>query len=105
VHAPGVGLRDQLTRDLLIGAALATAGKKGKALDDALRDLSPMVAGLLNAAADGRARTRKEVLLKGTELLNAGRQGGQPPRTPFHWALEFPIWSAFSSNLPLAVGP
>ena len=76
--------------DLLIGAALATAGKKEGALDDALRDISPMVAGLLNAVGDGRAKKREELLLRAAALRNARREEGQPYRTPYHWAVEFP---------------
>ena len=96
--------------DLLIGAALAMAGKKEGTLDDALRDLSPMVAGLLNAGGDARARKRGEVLRKAAELLNAGREEGQPPRTPFHWAVQFPEvvqrggFEAFVGNPPFMGG-
>jgi len=76
--------------DLLIGAALATAGKKEGAFDDALRYVSPMVAGLLHAVGEARAKKRGEVLLRAAELLNAGREDGQPHPTPFHWVIEFP---------------
>ena len=95
--------------DLLLGAALATAGKR-EGLDDALRDMSPMVAGVLNAVGDGRVRRRGEVLLKASELLNSGREKGQPYREPFHWAVQFPEvlhnggFSAFVGNPPFRGG-
>lgn len=75
--------------ELLIGAALATAGKKEEALDDVLRDLSPMVAGLLKAGGEVRAKKRGEVLLRAAELFDERRES-QPRRRPFHWAIEFP---------------
>ncbi len=96
--------------ELLIGAALATAGKKQEALDDALRDVSPMVAGLLNAMGEKRSKRRAEVLLRGAELLNAGRETAQPRRTPFHWVVEFPEamqrggFEAFVGNPPFMGG-
>lgn len=81
----------RLVGDLLIGAALSTAKKGESALDDLLLMLSIQVAKLLETKVDSeRASIQAALRKKADELLNAGREPGQPRRTPFHWAIEFP---------------
>jgi hypothetical protein len=76
--------------DLLLGAALATAGKKADALDEALLDLSPSLANLFDAPVDSRAKKRGEARVRAEGLLNERREDQHARRRPFHWAIEFP---------------
>jgi hypothetical protein len=96
--------------DLLIGVALATAGKKDEAFDDQLRDVSPLIASVLTASADARTSKRIALRAKAGELVDQGREESHAKRQPFHWAIEFPEamqrggFDAFVGNPPFRGG-
>lgn len=81
----------KIAADYLIGEALAQAGKTGNLKADDLSVLSGLVTDALEEP-DERERENKlrQIREKAQRMLNAGKPEGQPPREPFHWALEFP---------------
>jgi hypothetical protein len=80
----------RLLGDILIGAALTTAGKKASALDSLLRELAFEVGDALTRGDRETIRRRRD------ELLGVERH---PERRPFHWVLEFPEVSGFDGIL------
>ncbi|HEX9819180.1 MAG TPA: hypothetical protein VGD07_06160, partial [Methylomirabilota bacterium] len=80
----------RLLGDLLIGAALTTAGKKASALDDFLKELAFEVGDAL-ASGNHEALWRRR-----NDLLGVERH---PERRPFHWVLEFPEVTGFDAIL------
>lgn len=78
--------------DVLVGAALATAGKSERDFDD----MRVAQAELVREAFDGdvteqtRAKRIDKLARRAQELLDEGRPASQPPRRPMHWVLEFP---------------
>lgn len=95
-----------LVGDLLIGAALAAAGKGGKSLDNQVVELAPFVRELLS---EETAEPKKEGVRADLRIRAKGLLGD---RTPFHWALEFPEvfertrsgFDAFVGNPPFMGG-
>ncbi len=95
-----------LVGDLLIGAALAAAGKGGKSLDNQVVELAPFVRELLS---EETAEPKKEGVRADLRTRAKGLLGD---RTPFHWALEFPEvfertrsgFDAFVGNPPFMGG-
>lgn len=81
----------KIAADYLIGEALAQAGKTGNLKVEDLGVLSGLVTAALEEP-DERERENKlrQIREKAQLMLNAGKPEGQPPREPFHWALEFP---------------
>ncbi len=81
-----------LIGDLIVGAALASAGKRRSALEDELEAVAAQVSDALQASLSREeGESRLEALRRhASETLNAGLRKGHPPRRPFHWALEFP---------------
>jgi len=79
----------RLIADLLIAAALTTAGKRADALDDAVAQIATRLGSAFDESRpeSNRAKTVEELQRKATTLLS-GRSPGARPR--FHWALEFP---------------
>ena len=77
--------------DLIIGAALSTADKSEKYLNEELTKLNV----LLNEAYDTELNYFKpgkviELSQKAQKLLNEGKPDDQADRKPFHWLVEFP---------------
>jgi hypothetical protein len=81
----------KIAADYLIGEALVQAGKTGNLKVEDLGVLSGLVTDALEEP-DERERENKlrQIRDKAQRMLNAGKPEGQPPREPFHWALEFP---------------
>jgi len=82
----------RLLGDLLIGAALANAGKPAARLDDALSPLGIFAEALLDPATEAPARDGIRALFQSRSRadLNAGRPATALDRHPFHWPLAFP---------------
>jgi methylase of polypeptide subunit release factors len=79
----------RLIADLLIGAALSTAGKRAEALDDAVAQIATRLGSAFDEARPGGDRTKVQGELRHTAItLLSGRSPGARPR--FHWAVEFP---------------
>lgn len=78
--------------DLIVGAALKTAGKKTSAFDKELEDVVALVAGALDEKLTPEERTGRIEALKrkAASMLEAGAKEGLAGRKPFHWAIEFP---------------
>lgn len=102
----------RLVADLVVAAALATAAKGDRALDEKLAELSPFVAELLRqgTAVEARETTRRDLRRRARALLDEGREPRHPERTPFHWVIEFPEvfeaggFDAFVGNPPFQGG-
>ena len=98
--------------DLLVGAAVSTAGQADRALDELLEALSIPVAVFLNVATHGTLRNEKrdELRARAATLLAARKPDRLAPRRPFHWALAFPEvmaeggFHAFVGNPPFRGG-
>ena len=98
LHAEAeAALRDvRLIADLLIGAAISTAGddrdRSLRQLDAELERLAPLVGQALDPdrPEGARANARNAIAAKARELLDAGKPDAQPPRRCFHWPIEFP---------------
>ncbi|MFE8597115.1 Eco57I restriction-modification methylase domain-containing protein [Archangium violaceum] len=74
--------------DLVVGATLAT---KPQQLDGVLAELAIEAGGLLETKRPEDREVRLNKLSKRTrEMMEAGREPGQPERRTFHWVLEFP---------------
>lgn len=96
----------KIAADYLIGEALAQAGKTGNLK---VEDLG-MLSGLVTAALEDpdeqhRENKLRQIREKAQRMLNAGNPEGQPPREPFHWALEFPEVFLDSRPHPLTPSP
>ena len=75
----------EFAADLLVGAAIDTAGSRGESLDEKLVTLTDC----LKEAIDRRADTiRLETQARG--LLDTDCPDRLRPRRPFHWGIEFP---------------
>jgi hypothetical protein len=92
--------------DLLVGAALSTAGAGADALDNRLLALAPNVASALDPTRrpDDRAAALFELRVQASELLQAGKPPLEPDRRPFHWPLEFPEVFLSGGGLDAVVG-
>ncbi len=78
--------------DLLIAAALSTAGAQASAYENR-RGLLAAAFGDANSAELGDATRRKglaELARQARELLNEGKPEKERARRPFHWPVEFP---------------
>ena len=84
-EAKAVLRRPELAADLLVGAAIATTGTRGGALDGKLVELAD---DLKRAIVGGTDATRLEK--EARELLDSDCPERLRPRRPFHWAIEFP---------------
>lgn len=82
----------RLIADLVVGAALATAGGSASAQEELIADLADRVGGMLDPSiADETAASRRRRLhQRAQELLDTGLPEGLESRRPMHWALEFP---------------
>jgi hypothetical protein len=78
--------------DLVVGAAMRSAGKRGAALDAQMKKLAEEVARALDEREPAGVRAERWAALRerARELLEEGNEYGRPPRRPFHWAVEFP---------------
>ncbi len=101
----------RLIGDLIIGAAIAHAGRP-KQRDAELQALAPLVAQAFEATT-GEALRRKlthELRHRAQTLLNQGKPARQPPRRCQHWPVEFPEvfatggFDALISNPPFQGG-
>jgi hypothetical protein len=92
--------------DLVVGAALSTAGAGADALDNRLVAVAPMVALALGSTRrpDDRAVALFELRVQASEWLQAGKPALEPDRQPFHWPLEFPEVFLFGGGLDAVVG-
>ena len=84
--------------DLLMGVALASAGKKASAFDDLMEELAIPLGEALDPSAPPEQHASRLAALRemaGTMLGVAKR----PDRMPFHWALEFPEVDGFDAVL------
>src|SRR5262249_43814955 len=82
----------RLIGDLIIGAALSTAGKKGDVFDKRLKEIAPQLVKALDRKIPAAARkSYLEALMNlATRIFNEGQRKEQLERKPFHWVLEFP---------------
>jgi hypothetical protein len=81
----------KIAADYLIGEALAQAGKTGNLKVEDLGVLSGLVTDALEEPDEQRRENKlRQIREKAQRMLNVGKPEGQPPREPFHWALEFP---------------
>ncbi|MBE9141513.1 hypothetical protein IQ254_30725 [Nodosilinea sp. LEGE 07088] len=81
----------KIAADYLIGEALAQAGKTGNQKVEDLGVLSGLVTDALEELDEHQRENKlRQIREKAQRMLNAGKPEGQPPREPFHWALEFP---------------
>jgi len=95
----------KIAADYLIGEALAQAGKTGNLKVEDLGVLSGLVTNALEEPEEQQRENKlRQIREKAQRLLNVGKPEGQPPRVPFHWALEFPevflAEDAQTANLP-----
>ncbi|MGG6242751.1 Eco57I restriction-modification methylase domain-containing protein, partial [Nodosilinea sp. AN01ver1] len=96
----------KIAADYLIGEALAQAGKTGNLKVEDLGVLSGLVTDALEEPDEQQRENKlRQIREKAQRMLNAGKPEGQPPREPFHWALEFPevFLDALDSN-PFPMG-
>lgn len=79
--------RLRLLGDLVVGAAISTAGQGSDDLDKNLQGLTDRLTSMLEAPG-----TEVDELLRADALimLNEGRPPLKPDRRTFHWPLEFP---------------
>lgn len=75
----------ELVADAMIGEVLRVGGS-AKTLESALNALSTDVGSYL----DGDAVAGEHLRAIATNSLSIDLRSGEPPRRPFHWALEFP---------------
>ncbi|MGH7332159.1 MAG: Eco57I restriction-modification methylase domain-containing protein, partial [Candidatus Rokuibacteriota bacterium] len=75
--------------DLVVGAGLATAGRRGKALDSALDEIAPILADAFDErqSVDERALRLSSLRERARGMLGGGTTA---ERVPFHWPVEFP---------------
>jgi hypothetical protein len=79
--------RARVLGDLIVGAAISTAGQTRDALDDKLRQLADRVPSMLEApGTEVDELLRAEALL----MLNAGKPALRRDRGTLHWPIEFP---------------
>jgi Eco57I restriction-modification methylase len=71
--------------DAMIGEALASGGKE-RALNKAMSNLSIWAATYI----EGDKETGRKIIAEARKALSIDLPAGQPPRKPFHWALEYP---------------
>jgi hypothetical protein len=92
--------------DLVVGAALATAGAGSDALDNRLVAVAPKVASALDQSRrpDDRAVDLFELRVQASEWLQAGKPALEPDRRPFHWPLEFPEVFLVGGGLSAVIG-
>lgn len=93
----------RILADLLVGAALQTAGKKGKALDDILDEVALQVEDITRNELDEEELSKGWVKLADFALSMLGKepQSGET-RQPFHWVVEFP--EVFMSSFHARIG-
>lgn len=79
--------RARLLGDLVVGAAISTAGQKSSALDDRLTAVVDRIPSMLEAPG-----TEVDELLRADAMimLNAGKPALTRDRRTLHWPLEFP---------------
>lgn len=77
--------RPELAADLLVGAAIVSAGGRDEDLDERLVDLADR---LKHAIASGAESKRLEI--EAHKLLDTDCPERLKPRRSFHWAIEFP---------------
>lgn len=81
----------RLIADVIVAAALSTASRGDKALDERLDELALVVMTAFGEGKDdARAKARETLAERAKEMLDEGRGAEHPERTPFHWVLEFP---------------
>jgi hypothetical protein len=92
--------------DLVVGAALSTAGAGADALDNRLLGVASKVAAALDPTRcpDDRAVALFELRVQASEWLQAGKPHQEPDRRPFHWPLEFPEVFLSAGGLDAVVG-
>jgi hypothetical protein len=92
--------------DLVVGAALSTAGAGADALDNHLAAVAPKVTSALdpNRRPDDRAVALFELRVQASEWLQTGKPALEPDRRPFHWPLEFPEVFLSGGGLDAVVG-
>ena len=101
--------------DLVVGAAVSTAGKKQADFDNRLVSAAHHVAGALGSdlEPDQRAVLVEGLHEQASVWLNAGRPANAPVRRCLHWPLEFPEvfldrtkpgFDAMVGNPPFVVG-
>ena len=77
--------------DLILAAAVRTAGGRKKALDDALFHYQYSLEQALELDGDeARDEAIEALLIEADAVLQKGRPDAQDPRRCFHWAVEFP---------------
>lgn len=101
----------RIVADLIIGAALAHAGKKESALDDELLELSLSLPNLLAAKDETARATAADALrARARALIDSSRGPQHAARSTFHWPQEFPEvlgrggFDAFVGNPPFQGG-
>lgn len=75
----------ELIADAMIGEALR-CGENARALDTALDTLATMAGDFLN----GIDKMGEQIARQAKAMLAIDLPVGEPPKKPFHWALEFP---------------
>jgi hypothetical protein len=76
--------------DLVIGAALSTAGQSKRDLDTRLASVTGRVSDLLNGDDKTRDEALSELSAHADAWLNEGRPDAAPHRRCLHWPLTFP---------------
>jgi hypothetical protein len=76
--------------DLVIGAALSTAGQSKRDLDARLASVAGRVSDLLHGDDETRREAHSELSAQADAWLNEGRPDAAPHRRCLHWPLAFP---------------
>ena len=80
----------EIIADLVIGAALSTAGQSKRDLDARLASVAGRVSDLLHGSDETREEALAELSDRADAWLNEGRPDAAPHRRCLHWPLAFP---------------
>jgi hypothetical protein len=95
-----------LIADVLIGAALSTAGGGERRLEEKLGEVAPRIARAFDpdTPAEESAELKRRLRSDAEMWLNDGRPEGAAARVPFHWPLEYPEVFAGGKKFDAMVG-
>lgn len=79
--------RLRLLGDLIVGAAILTAGQGGDAFDNALKGIADRLPSMFDAPG---TEVDESLLADALAMLNEGKPPLKTNRRTFHWPLEFP---------------